>query len=41
MVVANQDTQNVVVFARDPHSGKLSQTGRSYHVGAPVGVLFV
>jgi 6-phosphogluconolactonase (cycloisomerase 2 family) len=41
MVVANQDTQNVVVLARDPHSGKLSQTGRSYHVGAPVGVLFV
>ena len=41
MVVANQDTQNIVVFARDPHSGKLSQTGRSYHVGAPVGVLFV
>jgi 6-phosphogluconolactonase len=41
IVVANQDTQNVVVLARDPHSGKLSQTGRSYHVGAPVGVLFV
>jgi 6-phosphogluconolactonase len=41
LVVANQDTQNVVVLARDPHSGKLSQTGRSYHVGAPVGVLFV
>jgi 6-phosphogluconolactonase (cycloisomerase 2 family) len=31
----------VVVFARDPHNGKLTQTDRSVHVGAPVGVLFV
>jgi 6-phosphogluconolactonase len=41
IVVANQDTQNVAVFARDPHSGKLTKTGRSAHVGAPVGLLFV
>jgi 6-phosphogluconolactonase len=41
LVVANQDTQNVVVFSRDPHDGKLKLTNRSYHVGAPVAVLFV
>jgi 6-phosphogluconolactonase (cycloisomerase 2 family) len=40
-VAANQDTQNVVVFARDPHTGKLTETERTAHVGAPVGVLFV
>jgi 6-phosphogluconolactonase len=41
LVAANQDTQNIVVFARDPHSGKLTQTDHSAHVGAPVCVLFV
>jgi 6-phosphogluconolactonase len=40
LVVSNQDTQNVAVFARDTHSGKLTATDRSYHVGAPVAVLF-
>jgi 6-phosphogluconolactonase len=41
IVVSNQDTQNIAVFARDPHNGKLTATDRSYHVGAPVAVLFV
>jgi 6-phosphogluconolactonase len=41
LVAANQDTQNIVVFARDPHDGRLRLTNRSYHVGAPVAVLFV
>jgi 6-phosphogluconolactonase len=41
LVAANQDSQNVVIFARDPDSGKLTQTDRSAHVGAPVCVLFV
>jgi 6-phosphogluconolactonase len=41
VIAANQDSQNVVVFVRDPHSGKLMQTKRSAHVGAPVCVLFV
>jgi 6-phosphogluconolactonase len=41
LVVSNQDTQNIAVFVRDPHSGKLTATDRSYHVGAPVAVLFV
>jgi 6-phosphogluconolactonase len=40
VVVANQDTQNIAVFARDPHTGKLSPTPRSYTLGAPVAVLF-
>jgi 6-phosphogluconolactonase (cycloisomerase 2 family) len=38
--VANQDSQNIVVFARDPESGKLKQTERSYRLGAPVSLLF-
>jgi 6-phosphogluconolactonase len=41
LLAANQDTQSVVVFARDPHDGRLKLTERSYHVGAPVAVLFV
>jgi 6-phosphogluconolactonase len=41
VVAANQDSANVVIFARDPHTGKLTQTERSAHVGAPVCVLFV
>lgn len=41
VVAANQDSQNVVVFARDPQTGKLSETSHSLHVGAPVCVLFV
>jgi 6-phosphogluconolactonase len=40
LVVSNQDTQNIAVFARDARSGKLTATDRSYHVGAPVAVLF-
>ncbi len=41
IVAANQDSANIVIFARDPHTGKLTQTERSAHVGAPVCVLFV
>jgi 6-phosphogluconolactonase len=41
LVAANQDTQNIAVFERDPHDGRLKLTDRSYHVGAPVAVLFV
>lgn len=40
VVAANQDSANIVIFARDPHTGKLTQTERSVHVGAPVCVLF-
>ena len=41
VVAANQDSQNIVIFARDPETGKLTETDRSQHVGAPVCVLFV
>ena len=41
LVVSNQDTQNAAVFSRDPHTGKLIATDRSYQVGAPVAVFFV
>jgi 6-phosphogluconolactonase len=41
VVAANQDSANIVIFARDPHTGKLTETERSAHVGAPVCVLFV
>ncbi len=41
LVVANQDSQNIVVFARDPRTGRLTATGRTYTLGAPVAVLFV
>lgn len=41
LLAANQDSQNIVVFARNPQTGRLTQTARSAHVGAPVCVLFV
>lgn len=40
MLVANQDSNNVVVLAIDEQSGKLSPTGRSITLGAPVCVQF-
>lgn len=41
VIAANQDSQNIVVFARDPETGKLTETGKTQHVGAPVCVQFV
>ncbi len=41
VLVANQDSQSVVVFARHPQNGRLTPTGRSYKLGAPVCLLFV
>jgi 6-phosphogluconolactonase len=41
VVAANQDSQNIVLFARDPQTGKLTETGKTQHVGAPVCVQFV
>jgi 6-phosphogluconolactonase len=38
-LVANQDSNEVVNYAIDPHTGQLTPTGRSVSVGAPVCVL--
>jgi len=40
IVVAHQGSNNLVVFKRDPTSGKLSATGRTYPIDAPTCVLF-
>jgi 6-phosphogluconolactonase len=36
VLVANQDSGTVVVFARDPHTGRLEQTGTKVDIPAPV-----
>jgi 6-phosphogluconolactonase len=41
VVVANQSTDNLVVFRIDPRTGVLTPTGQNLEVGAPVCVRFV
>jgi len=41
LVCANRDTDNLVVFACDPATGKLSRTGVTATVAMPVCVLFM
>lgn len=41
LLVANQNTSNIVVFARNARSGLLKATGRQYPLGAPVCLAFV
>ncbi len=41
LFVANQDSDNVVVFHIDPVSGQLTPTGKTLAVSAPVAVQFV
>ena len=41
LLVANQQTSNIVVFARDGRSGLLQATGRQYPLSAPVCLAFV
>ena len=41
LLAANQDSENVVVFHLDPATGRLTPTGQTIEVGAPVCVLFV
>jgi len=41
MLVANQNSNNVVVFRIDPKTGRLTATGRQVSVGAPVCVRFL
>lgn len=40
LFVGNQRTDNIVVFKRDVKTGKLTDTGKSFTVGAPVCLLF-
>lgn len=41
LLSANQASDNIVVFAIDGQTGKLTNTGRSVEVGAPVCIIFV
>jgi 6-phosphogluconolactonase len=36
LLVANQDSDNVVIFRRDLQTGALTPTGKSVEVGSPV-----
>jgi len=40
LLVANQYTDDVIVFARDEQTGRLKNTGNRIEIGAPVCVLF-
>ncbi len=40
LLVANQDTANIAIFARNAQTGILTPTGRSYAVNRPVCLLF-
>jgi len=40
ILVANQDSSNVSVFARDPHTGALDSHGKSYKCPTPMCILF-
>ncbi len=40
MVVANQDSNQLSVFTRDPQTGELSETFKSYPCPAPMCILF-
>jgi 6-phosphogluconolactonase len=39
--VANQDTNNIVVFRIDPNSGRLTPIGQTLHVPSPVCLKFM
>ena len=41
MLVANQDSDNVVIYKIDTHSGKLTATGQEIKASMPVDVLFI
>lgn len=40
LIVGNQKTDNAVEFSIDPHTGKLTPTGRELKLGSPVDVEF-
>lgn len=41
MIVANQDSSNIVLFSIDDHTGKLKQAGEPMPVGSPICVKFL
>ena len=41
MLVANQDSNQISVFARNPETGVLAKEGKSYAAAAPMCILFV
>ncbi|MGA9451219.1 MAG: beta-propeller fold lactonase family protein, partial [Verrucomicrobiia bacterium] len=41
LIAANQDTDSIVVFRINAHTGQLTWTGRTIEVGKPVCVAFV
>lgn len=40
LLVANQDSENISVFARDTKNGKLAETGKSYPLSRPQCLVF-
>jgi len=40
MLVANQDSSQLSVFARDPHTGTLAEHGKSFQCPTPMCILF-
>jgi len=40
LLVANQDSNNISVFARDAHTGKLSNEGKSFPLANPMCLVF-
>ncbi len=41
LLVANQESDNIAIFARDPNTGHLGETGKSFPVSRPQCLLFV
>ena len=41
LFVANQDTNNIVVFRINPNTGRLTPTGQNVHVPSPVCLKFM
>jgi 6-phosphogluconolactonase len=40
LLVANQKTDNLAVFARDAHTGRLAKTGKSFPLSRPQCLVF-
>ena len=40
LLVANQDSNNIAVFARDAKTGKLADSGKSFPLAAPQCLVF-